>query len=214
MLTNVYIDGFNLYHRALQREPRFKWIDLAKLCRTLLPAHEIKRIRYFTAIVHRRPEDPQQQRRQLIYLRALRTIPNLEIHYGQFKNRVMRRRLANPVPGLDEYVNVRTTEEKGTDVNIATYLIMDGYDGDYEQAVVISNDSDLALPIRMMRDRLKLPVGVINPNQNQQRNPMPVELKAAATFRTYIRRRMLRDSQLPDTLADDAGEFSKPRVWV
>lgn len=75
MLTNVYIDGFNLYHRALQREPRFKWLDLAKLCRTLLLAHEIRRIRYFTAIVQRRPEDPQQQRRQLIYLRALRTIP-------------------------------------------------------------------------------------------------------------------------------------------
>ena len=70
MLTNVYIDGFNLYHRALRREARFKWLDLAKLCQTLLPAHEIKRIRYFTAIVHMRPEDPQQQMRQQIYLCA------------------------------------------------------------------------------------------------------------------------------------------------
>ena len=214
MLTNVYIDGFNLYHRALQREPRFKWLDLAKLCQTLLPAHEINRIRYFTAIVHRRPEDPQQQRRQLIYHRALRTIPNLEIHYGQFKNRVILRPLANPVPGLDKYVRVITTEEKGTDVNIATYLIADGYDGDYEQAVVISNDSDLALPISMTRDRLKLPVGVINPNPNQKRNPMPVELKDAATFRTYIRRRMLRDSQFPTPLVDAVGAFTKPPAWT
>ena len=214
MLTNVYIDGFNLYYRALRQEPRFKWLDLAKLCQTLLPDHEINRIRYFTALVHRRPEDPLQQRRQQIYLRALRTIPNLEIHYGQFKNRVMRRRLANPVPGLGEYVQVRMSEEKGTDVNIATYLIADGYDGDYEQALVISNDSDLALPISMARDRLKLPVGVINPNPNQKRNPMPVELKDAATFRTYIRRRMLRDSQFPDTLNDDIGAFTKPPVWA
>lgn len=126
----------------------------------------------------------------------------------------MRRRLANPVPGLDEYANVRTTEEKGTDVNIATYLIMDGYDGDYEQAVVISNDSDLALPIRMAHDKLNLPVGVVNPNLNERRNPMSAEFKNAATFRAYIRRRMLRDSKFPGTLEDDAGEFAKPRVWV
>ena len=44
MLTNVYIDGFNLYYRALQQDPQFKWLDLAKLCQTLLPAHEINRI--------------------------------------------------------------------------------------------------------------------------------------------------------------------------
>jgi hypothetical protein len=41
---------------------------------------------------------------------------------------------------------VHDTEEKGTDVNLATYLLVDGYEGDYEQALVMSNDADLALP--------------------------------------------------------------------
>jgi hypothetical protein len=40
------------------------------------------------------------------------------------------------------------TEEKGSDVNLATRLILDGLDGLWEEAIVISNDSDLESPIR------------------------------------------------------------------
>lgn len=145
MITNVYVDGFNLYYRALKPYPQYKWLDLAKLSQALLPDHQIKHIRYFTAVVDQRQGDPQQQIRQQAYLRALRTIPNLSIHYGQFKTRTLRRPLAEPVRGFSGSVLVKTTEEKGTDVNLATYLIMDGYDGEYEQALIISNDSYLAL---------------------------------------------------------------------
>ena len=42
--------------------------------------------------------------------------------------------------------------------------LWDGVDGDYEQAVVISNDADLALPIGMVRDKLGFPIGIVNPN--------------------------------------------------
>ena len=63
MKTNVYIDGFNLCHRALQDTP-YKWLDLSKLCQALLPKHTINSIRYFTALVEHRPQDPGQQRRQ------------------------------------------------------------------------------------------------------------------------------------------------------
>ena len=213
MITNVYVDGFNLYYRAFERFPQYKWLDLAKLSQALLPNHQIHRIRYFTAVVDQRPGDPQQQYRQVIYLRALQTIPNLEIHYGQFKTRNQWRPLTNPIPGLPQYVQVRNTEEKGTDVNLATYLIMDGYDGEYEQALVISNDSDLALPIGMVRDKLKRPVGVVNPNTASKRNSTPVELKEAATFLRQIRRNALKNSQFPDALTDDDGTFSKPATW-
>ncbi len=210
MITNVYVDGFNLYYRALRRFPQYRWLDLAKLSQALLPSHQINRIRYFTSIVDQRPDDPLQQRRQAIYLRALQTIPKLEIHYGQFKTRNVWRPLAKPVSGFEGSVLVKNTEEKGTDVNLATYLIMDGYDGDYEQALVISNDSDLALPIRMARDRLKRPVGVVNPNVNLRRDSAPVELKEAATFLRQLRAAALKNSQFPDSLADGVGVFTKP----
>ena len=213
MITNVYIDGFNLYYRALRRSPQYKWLDLAKLSQALLPGHRINRIRYFTALVDQRPgDDPLQQHRQLLYLRALQTIPNLSIHYGQFKTRNVWRRRARANPGLDDPVLVKNTEEKRTDVNLASYLLMDGYEGGYEQAVVITNDSDLALPIEIVRDRLKRPVGVVNPNTSRA-GLTPVELREAATFLRQIRPNTLRNSQFSDSLVDDTGVFFKPAVW-
>ena len=214
LITNVYIDGFNLYYRALRRFPQYKWLDLAKLCQALLPNHEVRRIRYFTAIVDQRPDDPQQQYRQVVYLRALQTIPNLRIHFGQFKTHNVWRRRAHAAADMDNPVLVANTEEKGTDVNLATYLLTDGYEGEYEQAVVISNDSDLALPIKVVRDRLNLPIGVVNPNTSGGRAGLAtVELRESATFIRQIRHSALRNSQFADTLTDDTGTFTKPSLW-
>lgn len=212
MITNVYIDGFNLYYRALRRFPQYKWLDLAKLSQALVSGHRVNRIRYFTAIVDQRHDDPLQQRRQLLYLRALQTIPNLSIHYGQLKTRNVSRRRAHRDPNLDDPVLVRNTEEKGTDVNLASFLLVDGYEGDYEQAVVISNDSDLALPIELVRDRLNRPVGVVNPNTSRT-SLTPVELRQAATFLRQLRPNALRNSQFSDSLVDDTGVFFKPALW-
>ena len=41
LITNVYIDGFNLYYRALQDTP-FRWLDLRKLAEPLFPQDAIK----------------------------------------------------------------------------------------------------------------------------------------------------------------------------
>ena len=82
--TNVYIDGFNLYYGCIRRTP-FKWLNPAKLCSQLLPSgYQIHRIRYFTARVSGTPNKPDAPTRQQIYLRALRTLPNLSISYGRF----------------------------------------------------------------------------------------------------------------------------------
>lgn len=42
MKANVYVDGFNLYYRALKRTP-YKWLNLDQLCR--LPDSEALRLR-------------------------------------------------------------------------------------------------------------------------------------------------------------------------
>lgn len=54
-------------------------------------------------------------------------------------------------------------EEKGSDVNLASLLLADGFRGKYEAAVVLSNDSDLMLPIHIVTRELGLPVGLLNP---------------------------------------------------
>ena len=57
MNTNLYIDGFNLYYRALKDTP-FRWLDLRKLGETLFPQDSICRVCYFTALLDRVPTIP------------------------------------------------------------------------------------------------------------------------------------------------------------
>ncbi len=83
MKTNVYVDGFNLYYGCLKNTP-YRWLDIAELCRLMLPKDHINQIKYFTALVSARPTDPDQPVRQQTYLRALRTIPNFTLVYGSF----------------------------------------------------------------------------------------------------------------------------------
>jgi hypothetical protein len=64
------------------------------------------------------------------------------------------------------YVKVIKTEEKGSDVNIATHLLMDGFRNDYELAVVVSNDSDLLMPIQVVTQEFGKPVGLLNPQKH------------------------------------------------
>ena len=162
MITNIYVDGFNLYYRALKDGP-FRWLDLRKLSETLFPGDDIRTVSYFTARLDVRARNPGQAQRQLIYLRALATLPNLDIHYGAFRSGIKRRPLAEPAPGLPAYVRVRDSEEKGSDVNLATRLLVDGFNGEYEQAVVVSNDADFAGAMRYVRDGLGLRVTLVNP---------------------------------------------------
>ena len=210
-LTNIYIDGFNLYYLAVKGTP-YKWLDLSKLSQQLVPAHQINQIRYFTALVQPRPYDHQVHRRQLVYIRALETISNLTIHYGKFRTHPKRLMPTIAIPGITGTVEVWNTEEKGTDVNLASHLLLDGFRQSYEQAVVISNDSDLALAIKMVRDDLGIPVGLVNPNVDPE-SVTPRVLTASATFTRKLRTSALENNQFPDQIEDSQGIITKPSTW-
>lgn len=110
--ATVNIDGLNLYHRALRDTPH-RWLNLGELAQLLLPTHQISRIRYFTARVRNRPSDPTQAQRQQAYIRALGTVPDLNIHYGRLITRTKRRPLAKPPQTGPRIVEVLNTVEKG-----------------------------------------------------------------------------------------------------
>lgn len=168
MATTVYIDGFNLYYGALRDTP-YKWLDLEALCRRLLPKDDVNRIRYFTARITARPDDPKQAQRQETYLRALRTLPLVSIHYGHFLTHAVRLPLAHPHPGGPRTAEVMRTEEKGSDVNLGSHLLLDAFQGTCDTAVVVSNDSDLRVPIRIAEQELGIRVGIINPHPPEYR---------------------------------------------
>ncbi len=207
MRTIIYVDGFNLYYGAVKNTP-FKWLDISKLCQALLPKNKIEKIKYFTALVSARPGDPGKPTRQQMYLRALSTIPKLEIIYGHFLEHPVFMPLVSSLPNNPQFVQVLKTEEKGSDVNIAAHLINDGYKGLFQVAVLVTNDSDLVGPIDIVRRELELTVGILNPH----RKPA-YALKKASTFVKPIRKGVLAASQFPTKLTDGQGSFHKPPDW-
>lgn len=207
MKTFVYVDAFNLYFGAV-RGTSYKWLDIDQLCRILLPRHEIIQIKYFTARVNARPSDPNQPTRQATYLRALSTIPHLTIYYGHFLTHIVKMPLAYSAQGQNSYADVFKTEEKGSDVNLATQLLHDAHCGHFECAVIISGDSDLLMPLQIVKEDLRKPVGVINP----QHIPCKV-LQNHATFYKHIRKSALIKSQFPSSMNDAKGNFTKPHGW-
>lgn len=207
--ANVYVDGFNLFYGCL-KGTSYKWLDLEALCTLLLPSYDINRIRYFTARISGRPDKPHSPTRQDAYLRALASRPKVTIHYGKFLQSTVRMRLAAPLPGGPKTVEVIKTEEKGSDVNLATYLLIDAFREDSDAAVLISNDSDLCEPIRIVQEEFGVPVGLLIPRSR----PSEALRRLNPAFVKQIRRGPLSASQFPARFADACGRtISKPPAW-
>ena len=196
MRTNIYIDGFNLYYRALKGTP-YLWLDLLALTQQLVrPENEINLIWYFTARVKPSTHKPNQHVRQDAYLKAISAhIPCLLVHEGHFYRHSVRMPLAHPAPGGPTTVEVIKSEEKGSDVNLAANLVNDACENAFDVALVISNDSDLAEAIKIARSKGK-PVGVANPMADPKRR-MNAELYGVVSFIRRIEEKHLKAAQMP-----------------
>ncbi len=208
MRTRVYIDGFNLYYGCLKGSPN-KWLNPHALCCNLLPRNQIDLVHYFTAKVSARPNDPDQPSRQQTYFRALNTVPQVAIHLGHFlSHAVTMPDAAAWEQGRYLARTVIKTEEKGSDVNLATWLLMDAFDDKFDCAVIVSNDSDLKGPIHQVRNRFGKTIGILNPQQNVSQ-----ALRPLAHFIKPIRSGALANAQFPVSLVDAVGTFTKPGRW-
>ena len=142
-------------------------------------------------------------------MRALETIPGLSIHYGHYLSHETRMPLANPRPGGARTVAVVKAEEKGSDVNLATFLLLDAFQHDCDVAVVISNDSDPQTPrSKLHKSSFGIKVGVVNPHPAGRRSRA---LKP--TFFTKLRTSALVTSPFPPILNDANGQIHKPAAW-
>jgi uncharacterized LabA/DUF88 family protein len=207
--TYAYVDGLNLYYRAVKGTAH-KWLDIPLLIRSLLrPENDVVRVRYFTADVSGR-RDPNAPVRQQAFLRALATNPSVSIHKGSFLVSTKWAEIASP-PGNFLRPNpvvvwVVKTEEKGSDVNLAAHLLNDAFNDRFDVAVVLSNDTDLVEPIRMVRDEIHKAVGLICPS------PKPAEsLRRVASFIRHVTQSRLAGAQLPDPIPGTT--IRKPATW-
>lgn len=113
-----------------------------------------------------------------------------------------------PIPLNDALVvQVHTMEEKGSDVNLGAHLLNDAWKELFDVAVVISNDTDLVTPIRMVTVERQKPVYVVCPGRWQ----MAKNLADVATFKRHMRRNMLGAAQFPDPIPGTT--IRKPTNW-
>jgi uncharacterized LabA/DUF88 family protein len=210
MRTIVYIDGFNFYYAAVKDTP-YKWLDFAAMLRALLqPHHRVTGIKYFTAPVSGK-RDPQQPLRQQTYWRALRaTTPMLDIIPGRFLTHEVMAPLARPAPGQSRFASILKTEEKGSDVNLAVHLVNDAWLGSYDCAVLVSNDSDLAEAMKLVRaHHPNLRLGLVF--ARTQGGRPSYELSQHAHFVLRVSRTVLAACQLPNPVPGT--NLRKPAGW-
>jgi hypothetical protein len=205
------VDGFNLYYGCLKGTP-YQWLDIGALCRRLVPSNPIHRIRYFTSRISARPDLPNGPAQQDAYLRALATVDRMSIHLGRFHSAKVRLPVADPVQnGGRRTIEVIRTQEKGSDVKLASFLLRDAHKSESDIALVISNDSDLEEPIRALIEDLGTPVGLVNPHPAKYRCHDLLAL--GPLFFKQIRPTALRDCQFPPVLTDGQGEIRRPDGW-
>ena len=209
MRTRVYVDGYNLFYACLKGSA-YKWLDVHSLVTSLLPKNKIDKLRYFTARVSARPHDPGQPQRQETYLRALATIAEVEVHFGHFlTHEISMPDAAAWKAGRFRPVRVMKTEEKGSDVNLATHLLMDAFDDLFDVAVIISNDSDLKEPIIQVSNRFGKKIVLLAPRTTR----ISGALRPLASFIRQFGPNALAAAQFPTHMNDDVGSFHKPPGW-
>ena len=204
MRTTIYVDGFNLYYGCL-RNTNYKWLDLSALFpRILKKKHKIEEINYFTAHVKPTDGDENIHFRQQAYLNALKSLSLMKFHYGNFENYNVKLRKKQPP---HDRVEVIKTEEKGSDVNLATHILNDAWLNKYDCAVVVSNDSDLSEAMVLIKKHFpqKL-LGLISPSTTVSK-----KLAKQSDFQRFIRKSDLEKSQFPDTI--QGTNITKPKSW-
>jgi uncharacterized LabA/DUF88 family protein len=182
-------------------------LDFNTLFQHLLsPKNQIISIKYFTALVSGK-FDPDQPIRQKTFLRAIQKyIPQLSIYYGHFLSHEVFAPLAKPEKNK-RFVRIIKTEEKGSDVNLAIHVLNDAWLDLYDCAVIVSNDSDLAESLRLVKEQHNKIIGLITPGKGHPSR----ELLKYADFKKRIRKGVLAISQLPNPIPRTT--IYKPKVW-
>lgn len=97
---------------------------------------------------------------------------------------------------------VKSSEAKGPDVNMAAYLVFDRRIKAFEVASVITADTDLVEPIRLVIQQLGATVGAISPELRRQISP---EFVKAASFVMHLQKSALESAQFSPTVTPIKG---------
>lgn len=199
----AYVDGFNLYFGLREAGlKRYYWLDVSALARNLLkPGQQLVATHYFTARIRGTGNNAPDRKRQSDYLEALDSV-GVYCHFGHYLQKTQRCHKCG--------ANWPYYEEKMTDVNIATQLLLDACDDLFDVALVVSGDSDLSTPIQRVLKRFpNRRVVIAFPPKR-----FSAQLKNCASGALFIGEDKFRKSQLPNQITKPDGYvLVRPSTW-
>jgi len=177
-----------------------KWLDINKLIADSITSNQqVVAIKYFTSRVS---NNPPKQKRQTLYLEALETT-GVKIIYGLYKAKEIE---CNNCGHAWQISN-----EKMTDVNIATHMLADAFTDIYDTAILISGDSDLVPPIKAVHQHF--PDKAISVFFPPERHNNTVALAAKGSM--ILGRKKLTNNQFPNEVEKaDGYKLKKPNEWI
>lgn len=227
MKTIIYVDGFNFYYGCLKRTP-YKWLDIFKLfsdqiLQAQLPKADIVKLKFFTADIKSKFASSGQhaQKSQSDYHWALEILypKQLKIIKGYYAADKAVLPVFKKPPDKQDRTEVWKLEEKQTDVNIALHLYRDAIRAEAEQIVIVSNDTDLAPALEMIKGDLadKIKIGIVIPVPKLAKKTYRLPNQQLSQYADWTRHYILDDelarSQLPNLIPTKKKPILKPSYW-
>lgn len=178
--TRVYIDGCNLYYGCLKNSPD-KWLDVRALAECVLSnipfeqngepvrfGFQTPAVKYFTApILAAFAKSDDSVSCQSLYHTALCAYLDgeIEIIKGYHDAKPARARAWEEGKAAREckMIDIWKLEEKQSDVAFALNAFSDAVRNEVDQVIAVTNDSDFAPAMRMIRQHTRAVVGLIAP---------------------------------------------------
>lgn len=231
--TRAYVDGYNLYYGCLKGTAH-KWLDPVRLIENILSSVLVAddegrpckpvllpcSLKFFTAqILESAARDLDSVACQRHYHNALRKthadrLQLIEGYYAQQPARARLLDLHQPTkwPRLCEEVTIWSLEEKQSDVNLALHILRDALLGEVDHVVVVTNDTDIAPALQMVRELTKVRVGVVTPIKLQG-HPNTDLVKHAHWVKRRIPPDELIAALLPRVVVGGRKPTIKPLSW-
>ncbi len=200
----AYIDGFNLYFGLKDKKwSCYYWLNLKLLCHSFTNKpgrpQRLLLVKYFTSRI---TGPPDKKKRQSTYLEALNTIEEIQLFCGIYQ----------PTPFVCKKCGHKNEEpeEKMTDVQLATALVSDAYQNNYDTAFVVSGDRDLVPAIEIIKSKplYKRAVVIFPPMRTN------ADLMGVASAYLHITEAELKKSLLPFEITKPGGYvLRRPMEW-
>ena len=160
----VYIDGLNLQRRLVDKVAGGAWVDFWRLASNVLPNFNIIKVRVFTSTLA--TEDPTLAEAR--WQSQVQLKPELSMHLGRVKKTTRLYPLTASQVIADERNSVKVLkyEEKGSDVELGSRMVLDATRELADIYLLMSSDTDFEPTLRILKMELGVQIGVLATTAN------------------------------------------------